>query len=74
MVGGLESPPRSGEAQDWAAEVEDLISAGSDRREAISTVAERCGVHRREVYDAVVQAKHAAPSPGSAAPTSVDGK
>ena len=76
VVGGLESPPRSGDAQDWAAEVEYLISAGSDRREAISTVAERCGVHRREVYDAVVQAKHkhAAPSPGSAAPTSVDGK
>lgn len=80
VVGGLESRPRSGEAQDWATEVDHLISAGSDRRKAIAMVAEQCGVHRREVYDAVVLAKHVvqakqvAPTPGSAAPTSADGK
>ena len=43
--------------QDWVAAVQAGESSGMDRKEAIADVAKRAGVPRREVYDAVVQAK-----------------
>ena len=57
VVGGAESPGRSGDPQSWAAEVADRESQGVDRRTAITSVARYRGVSRRDVYDAVVQAK-----------------
>jgi len=57
VVGGAESPGRSGDPQSWAAEVADSESQGVDRRTAIASVARHRGVSRRDVYDAVVQAK-----------------
>lgn len=57
VVAGAESPGRSGDPQSWAAEVADAQSRGVDRRTAIASVAHHRGVSRRDVYDAVVQAK-----------------
>ena len=57
VVGGAGSPGRSGDPQSWAAEVADRESQGVDRRTAITSVARYRGVSRRDVYDAVVQAK-----------------
>ena len=48
-------------AEGWVAAVEELESQGTDRRAAIVAVAKRAGVPRREVYDAVVRARHPAP-------------
>lgn len=45
----------------WVAAVAALEADGTDRRAAIVDVAKRAGVPRREVYDAVVQARHARP-------------
>ena len=48
-----------GSAEEWAQEVAALVDSGADRRESITRVAEAHGVPRREVYEAVVRAKHA---------------
>ena len=47
----------SGEA---AEEVDRRIAAGQPRNEAIAAVAQESGLRRREVYDAVVAARHQA--------------
>lgn len=57
VVAGATSVRHSGQPAEWALDVASLESTGVDRREAISTVAQRRGVARREVYDAVVRAK-----------------
>lgn len=57
VVGGATAPRHRGEPAEWAALVAARVSAGGDRRDAISEVAQLHGVARREVYDAVVNAK-----------------
>src|SRR5258706_343738 len=47
----------AGDARDAAAKVAAAEQAGSTRKEAITLVAAELGLLRREVYDAVVQAK-----------------
>jgi len=47
----------AGDARDAAAKVAAAEQAGSTRKEAITLVAAELGLPRREVYDAVVQAK-----------------
>jgi len=65
VVGGAPSGQASGSASDWADEVAVLVADGMDRKASITMVAERRGVPRRDVYEAVVRAKHADdPSPG----------
>lgn len=59
VVSGRPDRARSGEPADWARAVAELGEAGVTRRDAIAQVAEDNGVHRREVYDAVVQRKQA---------------
>ena len=46
---------------DWVAEVRRLEGTGQDRKAAIADVAREAGIGRREVYDAVVQAKSTQP-------------
>ncbi|MCX6601987.1 MAG: SAM-dependent methyltransferase, partial [Acidobacteria bacterium] len=46
---------------DWVAEVRRREGTGQDRKAAIADVAREAGIGRREVYDAVVQAKSAQP-------------
>jgi 16S rRNA (cytidine1402-2'-O)-methyltransferase len=48
-------------AEGWVDAVARLEESGTDRKAAIATVAKLAGVPRREVYDAVVRAKHSAP-------------
>jgi 16S rRNA (cytidine1402-2'-O)-methyltransferase len=48
---GLETP------QDWVRAVDERVTAGVSRKEAIAAVAEEAGRPRREVYDAVLRAK-----------------
>lgn len=57
VVGGATAPRHRGEPDEWAVQVAARVSAGRDRRDAISEVAQLHGVARREVYDAVVSAK-----------------
>lgn len=57
VVGGATTSRVTGEPAEWAADVASLEATGSDRRSAITTVARRRGVGRRDVYDAVVRAK-----------------
>ncbi len=64
VVGGAIAIAPSGDPQSWAAAVASLESGGTDRRAAILSVAQRHGVSRREVYDAVVSAKSAAQQTG----------
>ena len=45
------------DAVDWVAQVRAREAQGVDRKEAIAQVAKAAGIPRREVYDAVVQAK-----------------
>jgi len=45
----------------WVAEVHRRAAVGTDRKSAIAEVAREVGVGRREVYDAVIQAKAAQP-------------
>ncbi|MBM3688906.1 MAG: 16S rRNA (cytidine(1402)-2'-O)-methyltransferase [Actinobacteria bacterium] len=59
VVGGAPGAQARGSAQDWAQEVATLVESGEDRRVAVTRVAEARGVPRREVYEAVVRAKHA---------------
>jgi len=46
---------------DWVVEVRRLEATGQDRKAAIADVAREAGIGRREVYDAVVQAKSTQP-------------
>ena len=46
---------------DWVKSVRAREAAGTDRKAAIAEVAQEAGVPRREVYDAVVQAKATKP-------------
>lgn len=64
VVAGATSVRSTGDPAEWAADVASLEAAGSDRRSAITTVAQRRGVARREVFDAVVQAKDRARGDG----------
>jgi 16S rRNA (cytidine1402-2'-O)-methyltransferase len=57
VVAGATSARVSGSPIEWAVDVASLEATGVDRRSAISTVAQRRGVARRDVYDAVVSAK-----------------
>jgi len=60
VVGGATHATATGSTDDWVRDVHALVAAGEDRRSAIASVAERRGVPRRDVYEAVVRAKHAA--------------
>lgn len=64
VVGGATTSRVTGDPAEWAADVASLEVAGSDRRSAITTVARRRGVARRDVYDAVVRAKEKATQAG----------
>lgn len=59
VVGGRTAPPDPGAPADWVAEVADLVAEGTSSKDAITAVAERRGLAKRLVYDAVVDAKHA---------------
>lgn len=59
VVSGCPDRARAGGPPDWAGAVSELVETGTDRRDAIAQVAEAYGVHRREVYDAVVRSKSA---------------
>ena len=48
-------------AEDWVGAVAELEREGHTRKDAIAQVAKSAGVPRRDVYDAVVHAKHAQP-------------
>ena len=48
-------------AVDWVRAVAELEQQGQSRKDAIAHVAKAAGVPRRDVYDAVVEAKHAQP-------------
>lgn len=63
VVAGAVTLGEPGTAEDWTREVADLEAAGAQRKAAIAEVAERRGVPRREVYDAVARSKHAGHSP-----------
>ena len=63
VVAGCDRTVSAGSPEDWVADVEARVEAGMERREAIGAVAERQGVPKRAVYDAVVRAKHADDSP-----------
>jgi 16S rRNA (cytidine1402-2'-O)-methyltransferase len=56
VVAGAERTAAALSPADVVAEVAAEEAAGSTRKEAIRTVAERAGLPRREVYDAVVRA------------------
>jgi 16S rRNA (cytidine1402-2'-O)-methyltransferase len=64
VVGGATAPRASGDPEVWAEDVARIESEGTERRVAITSVARRHGVARRDVYDAVVRAKAAAPPAG----------
>jgi len=63
VIGGAPVIAHRGTAQDWVAAVARREESGDDRREAIAAVAREAGVPRREVYDAVVAARHQAKRP-----------
>lgn len=54
VIAGGPAPTTIGGPPDWAREVAQAVAAGVDRRSAMSEVAVRHGIRRREVYDAVV--------------------
>ncbi len=64
VVGGATAPRASGDPEVWAEDVARIESEGTERRAAITSVARRHGVARRDVYDAVVRAKATAPPTG----------
>lgn len=64
VVGGAVARRAVGDPAAWAAEVAALEERGSDRRSAIAEVAQHRGVARRDVYDAVVHAKHSGTDTG----------
>ncbi|MFM2437203.1 MAG: hypothetical protein RLZ55_2 [Actinomycetota bacterium] len=57
VVAGADAGPSSATPADLVGAYEDELAAGTPRREAMRRVAERLGVHRRDVYDAVLAAK-----------------
>ncbi len=59
VVGGRTTPADPGAPADWVAEVADLVADGASTKDAVTAVAERRGLAKRLVYDAVVEAKHA---------------
>jgi len=63
VIGGAPVVVHRGTAQDWVAAVARLEESGDDRKAAIAMVAREVGVARREVYDAVVAARHQAERP-----------
>lgn len=63
VIGGAPVIAHRGTAQDWVAAVARREESGADRKEAIAAVAREAGVPRREVYDAVVAARHQAKRP-----------
>ncbi len=65
VVAGATAVRHAGQPAEWAVDVASLEATGVDRREAISMVAHRRGVARRDVYDAVVRAKAGAPGTDS---------
>jgi 16S rRNA (cytidine1402-2'-O)-methyltransferase len=58
VVGGARESDRAASDVDPAAEVAAAEQAGRSRSEAIAATAVRLGLRKREVYDAVVRAKH----------------
>lgn len=58
VVGGASASVETGTPEDWVLAVEIREQAGSDRKAAIAEVAREVGAPRREVYDAVVAARH----------------
>ncbi len=62
VVAGAEPVATEATAADLAAEVASEEAAGATRKEAIRTVADRLGLPKRRVYDAVVQAPVGGPS------------
>ena len=74
VVAGATTPHAVGTPAEWVDEVAVREAAGTDRREAIVEVAQRRGVKRRDVYDAVVRAKgEAATGPGGPAKPPLSG-
>lgn len=67
VVAGAVATGRSGDPQEWSAEVAQREAEGVDRRTAIASVARDRGVSRRDVYDAVVRAKASAQQSGNTA-------
>ena len=61
VIAGAAPVPVSEDPVDWVARVRAAEAAGIDRRTAVADVARELGVPRREVYDAVVAARHATP-------------
>ena len=59
VIGGTSTPLDTGTEDDWVRDVAARIEAGDDRRAAITAIAQLHGVPRRDVYEAVVRAKHA---------------
>ncbi|HED03907.1 MAG TPA: 16S rRNA (cytidine(1402)-2'-O)-methyltransferase [Candidatus Fraserbacteria bacterium] len=59
IIRGAEQPEASSEREELSitAQVQRLVEAGWDRRDALKEVARLCGLPKREVYDAVVAAK-----------------
>jgi 16S rRNA (cytidine1402-2'-O)-methyltransferase len=64
VVGGAQLTPDQATPEDLAAAVAEREAAGTARKEAITEVAQALGLRRREVYDAVLAAKHAPPAQG----------
>jgi len=62
IAGAAAKPPADVSDAELADLVRDLVADGVDRKAAITDVATRSGRPRREVYDAVVAAKHERPS------------
>ena len=62
VAGAAAKPPADLSDARLADLVRDLVADGVDRKAAITDVATRSGRPRREVYDAVVAAKHERPS------------
>jgi len=61
IAGAAAKPPADLSDAELADLVSDLVADGFDRKAAITDVATRSGRPRREVYDAVVAAKHERP-------------
>lgn len=59
VVGGWGGALDPGDPGQWAVDVAALVEGGLERKEAIAAVAERRGLPKRAVYEAVVHAKHA---------------
>ena len=57
VLAGVAPRKRVGEPEQWAAAVQQAEAAGTPRKEAIKEVAVSFGVPKREVFDAVIQAR-----------------